>query len=130
MVHHWRVSGDSEKPQMADRGSAAVVRSFYAAFETEDHEAAIRPLLSPHVVWRVSGDNPLAGTFRGHTEVLNTQVILGEGVHAVAIHDVSGIRHGRSYLAHEIDLFHVENGTITEMWSFSEDQVATDRMWS
>jgi uncharacterized protein len=124
----------------------AVVRCFYGAFETEDHEAAIRPLLSHRVVCHVAGENPLAGTFRGHRQVfeamrrysersagtlrLNTQAILGEGIHVVAIHTTTGKHDGQSYSAHEIDLFHVENGMIVEFWSFSEDQAATDAMWS
>ncbi len=137
---------DLDGPLPAAGGSAAVVRSFYAAFAAEDHEAAIRPLLSRRIVWHVAGENPLAGTFRGHSEVfaamrrygegsqgtlrLNTQCVLGEGTHAVAVHAATAKRDGHSYSAHEIDVFHVENGTITEMWSFSEDQAATDAMWS
>jgi len=128
-------------------GSLSVVMRFYGAFETEDHEAAIRPLLSPQVVWHVAGENPLAGTFRGHAQVfaamrryaersqgtlrLSAQEILGgPGVHAVAIHTATANRNGHSYSAHEIDVFHVENGVISEMWSFSEDQSATDAMWA
>ncbi|MGA2529538.1 MAG: nuclear transport factor 2 family protein [Acidimicrobiales bacterium] len=140
------MSAEVDEPPLAAGGSAAVVRSFYAAFETEDHEAAIRPLISTRFVWHVAGENPLAGTFRGHTQLfaamrryaersegtlrLNTQSILGDGAHAVAIHAATGNRNGQSYSAHEIDVFHVENGMITEMWSFSEDQAATDAMWS
>jgi ketosteroid isomerase-like protein len=136
---------DFDEP-LAAGGSAGVVRIFYGAFGTEDHEAAIRPLLSPQVVWHVAGQNPLAGSFRGHTEVfeamrryaqrsegtlrLNTQSILGAGLHAVAIHAATANRDDKSYSAHEIDVFHVEDGLITEMWSFSEDQAATDAMWS
>jgi uncharacterized protein len=140
------VPDDFDEPLLAAGGSAAVVRSFYAAFEAEDHEAAIRRLLSPGIVWHVAGENPFAGTFRGHSEVfaamrryaegsqgtlrLNTQCVVGEGTHAVAVHAATAKRDGHSYSAHEIDVFHVESGTITEMWSFSEDQAATDAMWS
>jgi len=133
-----------EKPPPAE--NVAVVRSLYSAFKAEGHEAVIRRLLSPRVVWHVAGENPLAGTFRGHTQVfeamrryaarsegtlrLQTQAILGDGVHVVALHTATATRPGVHYSAHEIDVFHVEHGTITEMWSFSEDQAATDAMWS
>lgn len=119
---------------------------FYGAFETEDHEGVIRPLLSPEVVWQVAGQNPLAGTFRGPAQVLaamrrysehseatlrlHTQAILAEGRHVVAIHVATARRGGHRYTAHEIDVFHVDEGRITEMWSFSEDQAATDAVWS
>lgn len=33
-------------------------------------------------------------------------------------------------MAHEVDIFHVEHELITELWSFSENQMATDRFWS
>jgi hypothetical protein len=37
---------------------------------------------------------------------------------------------GFDYHAHEVDIFHISGKRITEMWSFSEDQAATDRIWS
>lgn len=140
-----RVPRNSDTPGITKDG-VGVVRSFYRAFETDDHEAVIAQLLSPDVVWHVAGSNPLAGVFRGRSDVfeamrrfaersqgtlrLNTQAILGGGVHVVAIHAATGNNQGRSYAAHEVDVFHVEDGAITKMWSFSEDQAATDAMWS
>lgn len=147
-ARYWSVMGiiggmPAEPDEALAAGTSAyVVRRFYAAFESNDHEAAIRPLLSPGIVWHVSGDNPLAGTFRGHDEVfaamrryaehsggtlrLDTKSIVGDGLHAVAIHEATAIGSGHSYSAHEVDVFHVEGGVISKMWSFSEDQEATD----
>ncbi len=47
--------------------------------------------------------------------------------HAVAIHVATASVPGS---AHEVDVFHIQNGMITEFWSFSEDQAGTDRLWS
>ena len=123
-----------------------VVKSFYAGFQHEDLSSAIGPLLSEGIKWHVAGVNPLAGDFVGAEEVfaamrryaeasnrtlhLDTLSVLGEGTHAVAIHAATARRGHLQCSAHEIDLFHVENGRITEMWSFSEDQDATDALWS
>ncbi len=61
---------------------------------------------------------------------LDTRSIFADDEHAVAIHRATANRPGFGYDAHEVDVFHISAGRITEMWSFSEDQAATDRIWS
>jgi ketosteroid isomerase-like protein len=98
------------------------------------------------VVWQVAGANALAGTFLGVDEVLgamrrygehsgrtlklDTKAIVADGGHMVAIHEATATKGDFHYRAHEIDVFHVSDGRIVAMWSFSEDQAATDRLWS
>jgi hypothetical protein len=36
---------------------------------------------------------------------------------------------GARYDTHEVDVFHIDGNLITEFWSFSENQEATDRLW-
>jgi ketosteroid isomerase-like protein len=131
---------------VGETGSRDVVQSFYAGFEHKDFARAILPLFSNDIKWHVAGQNPLAGDFHGPEEVfaamrryadtsngtlhLHTLCILGAGTHAVAIHAASARRGQLQYSAHEIDVFHVAGGLITEMWSFSEDQDATDALWA
>lgn len=97
------------------------------------------------MVWHVAGNNPLAGEFRGPGAVTDQMLrcaehsrgtlrldtsIMATDSHAVAIHNASASQSGLEYRAHEVDVFHLEDEQITEFWSFSEDQQATDRFWS
>lgn len=82
----------------------ATVRAFYRAFDHRPYEVSIAPFLAKDVVWHVSGENPLAGTFRGagqvmdamrrfgdasnHTLVLDTITLLGDRWPARAVLDV------------------------------------------
>jgi uncharacterized protein len=129
----------------ANESPAEVIRAFYDAFQTEDYESAVAPHLDDGIVWQV-GMNPLAGTHVGAQEVfaamrryaqhsggtlrLNTKAIMVDGGHVVAIHEASAVRDDFHYSAHEIDVFHVADARIVAMWSFSEDQAATDALWS
>ena len=131
---------------MNEHENAAVVRSFYAAFVTADYEASVRELLVDDVKWHVAGNNPLAGNFIGidavlgamrrydehsqHTLKLDTRSVFADEHHVVAVNSASASRDGFTYRAHEIDVFHLSGGLITELWSFSEDQDATDALWS
>ena len=130
---------------VAEHPNAATLRAFYGCFNHEDYVERVKAFLAPDVVWHVAGDNPLAGEFRGPDAVtdqmlryaehshgtlrLDTSIMAADS-HAVAIHNASASRPGLEYSAHEGDVFHLENERITEFWSFSEDQQATDRIWS
>lgn len=131
---------------MSEHENETVVRSFYAAFETAGYEFTVRELLVEDVKWHVAGNNPLAGDFIGidavvgamrrydehshHTLKLDTRSVFADEHHAVAIHWATAHREGFAYRAHEIDVFHLSGRLITEFWSFSEDQDATDALWS
>lgn len=131
---------------MRQHENEAVVRSFFAAFKTAAYERQVREFLVDDVKWHVTGTNPLAGDFVGidavvgamrrygeyshHSLELDTQSLFADADHAVAIHRATGRRDGIGYEAHEIDVFHLSGGLITEFWSFSEDQNATDAFWS
>ena len=132
------VSHDVEK--------ADLIWRFYGAFESDRYEGKLRTYLRPDVRWHVAGANPLAGHFVGveevlaamrrygdhsqHTLQLDTRTVFADSDHVVAIHWATARRPGIDYAAHEIDVFHLEEGLICEFWSFSEDQSATDALWS
>jgi ketosteroid isomerase-like protein len=122
-----------------------VLESFYAAFANEDYGPYVQAYLSKDVIWHIAGDNPLAGDVVGAAAVvermrdygrrskqtLNLKTsITATATHGIAVHEATAQNDGFEYVAHEIDVFHIANGLITEFWSFSEDQKATDRMWS
>jgi uncharacterized protein len=125
---------------------ATLVREFYASLDERPSEASVVRCLCEDVVWHVAGNNPLAGTFRGVSQVLgamrsyaetsagtlrlDTQTVVAGAGHVVAIHDATAEVVGLEYRAHEVDVFHLRDDRIAEIWSFSEDQEATDRIWS
>ena len=130
---------------MSEHPKAETLRAFYSCFDREDWVSQVKAFLAPAVVWHVTGDNPLAGNFSGPDAVteqmlryqdrshgtlrLNTS-IMATDTHAVAIHVATASVPVFAYSAHEVDVFHIQNGMITEFWSFSEDQAGTDRLWS
>lgn len=131
---------------MQDSVSRSVVEAFHAAFDGRPYEVSVAPVLSEDVVWHVAGANPLAGTYTGVGEVLGAMRAYGEASghtlrlstmslqpdthHVVAIHDATATSRDVDYQAHEVDVVHVRGPLIEAMWSFSEDQTATDRLWS
>ena len=131
---------------MDEPAGVAAVRSFYASIGHRPYEETVTPFLDEGVVWHVAGAHALAGTFRGVPAVLsamrsfgsasagslllNTRTLLGDDRHVVAIHEATASCGEYEYAAHEVDVFHVADGRITEFWSFSEDQAATDRLWN
>lgn len=131
---------------VTDHPSAGLIRQFYASFDERPFEQTVLPFLHADVVWHVAGSNPLAGTYRGAAAVLanmrayaaassgslrlDTMTVLADDTHVIAVHAASASVGGFAYTAHEVDVFHVSDGLITEMFSFSEDQDATDRVWS
>lgn len=131
---------------MAEHPKALVLREFYEAFTSQSPEAAVRRFLHPDITWHVAGENPLAGAFVGSDEVwdamtrygehshgtlqLDTRSVFADDEHAVAIHKATAHLPVFDYRAHEVDVFHIDAGRITEMWSFSENQAATDQLSS
>lgn len=134
-----------EQPDVP-RDPASVVRAFYGAFDGRPYETSVATFLAPDVIWHVAGDNPLAGTFTGITEVLaamraygeasnhtlrlDSMTLLADAHHVVATHDASATIERFTYRAHEVDVFHLRGERIEAFWSFSEDQAATDLLWS
>ena len=129
-----------------ETSGVATVRGFYAAIGERPYEETVSPFLDEQVVWHVAGSNPFAGTFHGIRAVLDvmrnfgsaskgslkldTRTLLGDDRHVVAIHEATARVGEYEYAAHEVDVFHVSRGRITQFWSLSEDQAATDRLWT
>jgi len=130
---------------MADHPNATLLKNGYAAFERGDM-AALTDLFSQDVVWHLGGNNQLSGEHKGRDAVFATfarSATLSGGTFKVELHDVvandehavalnrsTGSREGRSLDAGDVDVYHVKDGKITEMWSFTDDQAATDAFWS
>lgn len=66
--------------------AVTLVGAFYEAFDERPYDESIAPFLAEAVVWHVTGDNPLAGTFTGPT------VDVGRSGDPGAVSDRSGLR--------------------------------------
>jgi ketosteroid isomerase-like protein len=124
-------------------GDVTTVREFYASFDERPYEGSVATFgartscgmeqPARREVSRCLGGlrrhagyaDGSAGTLR-----LDTQAVLPGADHVIAIHDATAEVLGVEYRAHEVDIFHLRGGRIAEFWSFSEDQEATDRIWS
>jgi len=131
---------------LSEHPNALLIRRFYAAATSPEFETHVPAFLREDVVWHVSGHHPLAGEFTGAPAVLNamrsyaahsdgtlmleTRSVFADDDHAIAVHWATAQRANVEYAAHEIDVFHILEGRIAEFWSFSEDQRATDALWS
>jgi len=135
----------TEHGRATSQSNEAAVRRFYAAFARTDYAQHVRSCLADGAVWHISGSHPLAGDVVGADAIVSRMLQFGEAsnntlrlgttivstpTHTVAIHEATASRPGMQYAAHEIDVFHVRDGLVSEFWSFSEDQGATDRIWS
>jgi hypothetical protein len=121
----------------------AAQNDFYAG----GADAAFEQLLAPNVTWRVPGANRIAGTYRGHEEVLSyfrlrreladhtfqmkrRDVLVGEGDRVAALTDgfatIGGVDHRWS----TVGLYEVIDRLIAACWLLPLDQRAFDAIWS
>ena len=129
---------------MADHPSAKLLKDGYAAFGSGDM-AKLTELFADDVVWHVPGNNLISGTHSGRDAVFaafakTTQLtsgsfkielhdVVANDEHAVALTRAKASREGRTLDSADIDVYHVKDGKVTEMWSFSEDSAANDAFW-
>ena len=128
---------------MADRSETeAVLRSYADAWLAADLEKVLAAYHEDFVL-HYMGQSPLAGTYRGRDEALQTlglasfrasrklieveDVLVGDEFGAlVAIEDLGGPpRRVRRVL-----LYRVVGGKLGECWLFDEDQRFIDQLWS
>ncbi len=136
-----------KEAKLSDHPNAKLVRDGLEAFNRRDLPSVIE-LFSEDVVWHFWGRSPLAGDYKGRDAafqmVARLQEIVG-GTLRYDVHDVLGndqhvaaLTTGHSESAStdkelhikEILLYNVDDGKITEVWTFSEDQRVNDEFWS
>lgn len=128
---------------MTEHPNAALIRRFYETiFTGGDYRSNLTEFLSEDVVWHLPGRHPASGEHRGRDAVfaamayfdgsvhLELHDVLASDDHAAALLLATGSREGKQYRALEMDVFHINDGRITEFWSFSEDQRLTDEYWA
>ena len=122
-----------------------LVRKGYEAFSKGDVQT-MGELFSPDIVWSTPGKSPLSGTRKGQEEVfaqfaqiaemtggnfsLEIHDVLANDEHAVALVTTKGSREGKSIEDHQVHVFHIEDGKVTEFWGHPTDLYAVDEFWS
>jgi uncharacterized protein len=123
-----------------------LVRRGYAAFRAGDL-ATLGELFADDVVFHIGGRGRLSGDYAGKQAVfdyfgqlaqetggtfsLEIHDVLANDVHVVALNTTSAQREGRSLNdVPNVQVFHVQDGTVTESWIHSGDQYASDEFYA
>jgi ketosteroid isomerase-like protein len=122
------------------------VREGYAAFARGDMEALQREFFAEDIRWHYPGRSPFGGDYQGLSEVMawlgRTFEVSGGTIH-IELHDVVGNdqhvagltrvraeRPGKKLEDNTVQVFHVRDGKVTEVWTSPGDQYASDEFWS
>jgi ketosteroid isomerase-like protein len=106
---------------------------------------ALRALFSDDLVWHVPGQSEFAGDYNGVDNVLEyfgklvgasegtfsaePHAILADDEHGIGLHTDTATRGGKNLNAHEVLVFHIKDGKITEGWEFHQDTYVYDAFW-
>ena len=122
-------------------GRAVIDRLF--EYTRTGQRQRVPELWSDDVTLHYGGDNPISGTYRGKAEVLGayrTMAELTDGTfgpvevhdvldsadHVVVLIRVGAERHGQRLEWKGVDIYHVEEDRIQEIWIHVTDQYAVD----
>lgn len=123
----------------------AIIQTAYEAFGRGDIPAVLEAL-APDIQWHIPGRNPLAGTYKGHEEVVGffTQLMersggtfnlevndwLASDQHVVVLVRESGQRDGKRLDVEGAHIWRLQNGKAVDFSFGSADQYAQDEFWS
>jgi ketosteroid isomerase-like protein len=118
-----------------------LVRRGYDAFSKGDMQT-LREVFAPDIVWHSPGRSQLAGDYRGVDAVLgffartmelsggtfrvDVHDVVANDEHAVGLNSVTAEREGRTLRDQNTLVFHVRDGSASEVWQFWADQYAAD----
>jgi uncharacterized protein len=119
--------------------NVAIARESFGAMERGD-TAWLDEHIADDVVWHVGGNSRSAGDYRGKDAVMQLMAgATGEGskidVHDVLANDDHTVILGNAHLVAPdgdsvdykfVNVFHVQDGKVTEAWGMSENDAETD----
>ena len=132
---------------MPDHPNVKLIKDVFEAYARRDLPV-IAGFMAEDMVFHFPGRNPFSGDYEGRDATLRMLAQVGEidgGKGQIDIHDVVGndehvavlltahasrVDSGKELHVREIQIFHVNDGKITEQWVFSEDQRLNDEYWS
>ncbi len=125
-----------------------VVRAFLGAVLRDDMTAAGK-MVADDIVWHFAGHSPISGEYAGRDglsdlsaaygrmlsdrsaeESLDLHDVVADDDHVVVIWTRTGQRADARFTSHGVGVYHVNEGRITEVWVFHEDQYAFDAFYS
>jgi ketosteroid isomerase-like protein len=123
-----------------------IVRDVYAALARGDTEALQNRFFAPDITWHYAGRSQLGGRYQGIDKVsgwlhrvdelcggsLTTELhdVVGNDTHVIALVIVSATRDGRQLHNQSVQVFHVSDGKVAEVWTLPGDQYSADDFWS
>ena len=117
------------------------------AFYAGGSDGALRGLLADDIVWRVPGDNAIAGVYQGVEAVMAYfarrrdlaartfrmhpgELLVGDGEHAAMLTDGTATIGGEEHRWSTVGLYRFRDGRIAACWLLPLDPEAFDRIWS
>jgi ketosteroid isomerase-like protein len=117
------------------------------AFYAGGPAAPLRALLTSDVVWRVPGDNQIAGVYTGIDAVMEYfarrrdiasgtfkmhpgEVLVGDREHAAVLTDGTAVLHGAEHRWSTLGLYRFRGDRIAACWLFPLDPEQFDRIWT
>jgi ketosteroid isomerase-like protein len=125
--------------------NAALMRRLFDAFGRRDG-AAVAAMFDHHVVWRVGGDTPMSGEYRGWRDVVtflrrttretdgtytsSFVWAVGNDDQAAAVYRARGSRGGMDLDIEQLLLCEISDGRITTATAIPFEPAAFTRFWS
>ncbi len=122
-----------------------LVRDGYAAFGKGDLDTLRDRFFAPDIIWHYAGRSQLAGHYHGIDQVMgwlgrtyelsagtlrvDLHDVVGNDDHVVALTIVHAARNGKQLADQGVQVFHVRDGQVTEVWTLPGDQYTTDDFW-
>ena len=134
-------TGNREGQAMAEQPDVGRIRVVCAAMAKGDL-AALNDVFAEDLVWHDCERNQLSGDYRGSEAVfqyfgkvmdvtegslhLDLHSVLADEEHGVALMTISASRGGRSVEINAVDVMHLRDGKVAEVWAIPADQYAYD----
>jgi ketosteroid isomerase-like protein len=122
-----------------------LVRDGYATLGKGDFDALRDRFFAPDIIWHYAGRSQLGGHYHGIDQVLGwlgRLFELSEGTLRIDLHDVVGnddhvialtivhaARNGKHLTDQGVQVFHIREGRVTEVWTLPGDQYTSDDFW-
>lgn len=134
-----------------DRGvaleSLSRLHEAQGAFYAGGPAAPLRKLLTNDIVWRVPGENAIAGVYTGIDAVMEYfarrrdiadrtfrlhpgELLVGDGEHAAVLTDGTALLHGAERRWSTVGLYRFRGHRIAACWLLPLDPAQFDRIWA
>jgi ketosteroid isomerase-like protein len=128
---------------MQEHPNATLVRDMFAAMDRGDMQW-IDDHTADDIAWHTGGNSRAAGVRRGKDAVRESMAAMTEpGVMKADVHDVIGnddhtvvlgsavvtAPSGKSVEYNYVNVFHIADGKVTEVWGLAENDALTDPIW-